>query len=78
MLIIATKAPGHEGPQSGRRKMAKKNTKKGKIDFSDYELEWGNKGITIRVTDYHAGPLTLSWELVLDLAQRAGLKPPPK
>jgi hypothetical protein len=45
--------------------MAKKNTKKGKIDFNDYELERGNKGITIRVTDYHAGPLTLSWELVL-------------
>lgn len=56
--------------------MAKQDKKEATIYFDDYELEWSDKGITIRVTDYHAGPLTLSWELVFDLAQRAGLKTP--
>lgn len=56
--------------------MADKEKTGATVYFDDYVLKWSDDGITIRVTDYHAGPLTLSWELVLDLAHRNGMKTP--
>jgi len=46
----------------------------GRIDYDPegFILFWDNVGLSIQVTDYHAGILQLSWNTVLDLAKRAG------
>ena len=38
-----------------------------------FDVYWDEHGMDIRVVDYHVGCLHLSWETILDLAQRAGV-----
>jgi hypothetical protein len=45
----------------------------GYLDFPSEGIRifWDESGLRIQVIDYHAGILQLSWETILDLAQRA-------
>ncbi len=45
----------------------------GRIEYPDqgFAVVWDERGLTIEVLDYHAGPLHLSWETIRDLARRA-------
>jgi len=54
--------------------MADSDTK-GRLNYQreGFDLFWDAHGIDIRVIDYHVGCLHLSWETILDLAQRAGV-----
>jgi hypothetical protein len=46
----------------------------GSLNFGSegYQVGWSDQGLEIRTTDYHAGTLFLSWELLLDLARVSG------
>jgi len=38
-----------------------------------FDVFWDEHGLDIRTLDYQVGCLHLSWETILDLAQRAGM-----
>jgi hypothetical protein len=46
----------------------------GQLDYQreGFTVFWDERGLNIKVIDYHAGILHLSWETLLDLAKRAG------
>lgn len=47
--------------------MLEQSNKSGKIEYMDHVLEWSPEGLTISATDYHSGPLSIPWKLVLIL-----------
>ena len=46
----------------------------GRLDYprDGFTVFWDARGLHIKVTDYHVETLDLSWDTVLDLANRAG------
>jgi hypothetical protein len=46
----------------------------GRLDFrrEGFRVLWDARGLHIQVTDYHVETLYLSWDTVIDLANRAG------
>ena len=51
----------------------KDSSHSGKLDYpaSGFTVFWDEHGLKIQVTDYHVEILHLSWEMILDLVNRA-------
>lgn len=45
----------------------------GRLEFNreGFCVLWDESGLSIQVVDYHCETLQLSWEMILDLAERA-------
>lgn len=44
----------------------------GSIDYNaGFRLRWDPEGLKIVTTDYHAAELSLSWDMLFDLAKKA-------
>lgn len=54
--------------------MKSESKDEGRIEYVDegFVINWDKSGLEIRVTDYHAKPLRLSWKDILSLAKIAG------
>ena len=51
-----------------------KSERSGRIDYPQegFSVTWDENGLSVEVTDYHAGVLRLPWNAVFGIAKRAG------